>query len=48
MKKTAYATPMLEMISVSEDDIIRTSGNKTLGLLDDDQTVAMPTLPWIG
>lgn len=48
MKKTAYATPMLEMISVSEDDIIRTSGNKMLGLLDDDQTVGLPKLPWIG
>lgn len=48
MKKNAYATPMLEMISVSEDDIIRTSGNKMLDLLEDDQTNNIPTLPWIG
>lgn len=42
MKKNTYAAPMLELISVSREDIVRTSVNR----LNNDEVTKIPSIAW--
>lgn len=42
MKQNTYATPTLELISISCDDIVRTS----IGIHSDDSELKIPTIAW--